>query len=63
MISRVTKPGKPRDGCEAGFRRQDYADTEIKDIFGSSQTVAASVYPVCRFIHMAWDIGPEASAA
>jgi hypothetical protein len=47
----------------AGFRRQDYADIEIKDIFGSSQTAAAGVYPVRRFIHMAWDIGPEAAAA
>ena len=47
----------------AGFRRQDFADTEIKDIFGSSQTAAAGVHPVRRFIHMAWDIGPEAAAA
>jgi len=45
----------------AGFRRQDYAGAEIKDIFGSSQM--AAVYSKPRFISIAWDIGPRAAAA
>ena len=47
----------------AGFRRQDYANTEIKDISGSSRTAAAGVCPARLFIHLAWDIGPKAAAA
>jgi hypothetical protein len=45
----------------AGFRRQDYAEIEIKDICGSSQV--AAVYSKPRFINIAWDIGPRAAAA
>jgi hypothetical protein len=38
-----------------GFRRQDYTDIEIKEIFGPSQTAGACSKP--RFINVAWDIG------
>ena len=47
----------------AGFRRQDYAEIEIKEIYGSRQTAAASVCQARRFIHLARDIGPRAAAA
>ena len=45
----------------AGFRRQDYAGTEIKEIFRSIPIVAAYSKP--RFINIAWDIGPRAAGA
>ena len=45
----------------AGFRRQDDAVTEIKELFGPSQTAGACSKP--RFINVAWDIGPMAAAA
>jgi hypothetical protein len=45
----------------AGFGRQDYAGTEIEEIFGSSQRAAPCAIP--RFINVAWDIGPRTAAA
>ena len=45
----------------AGFRRQDDAVTEIKELFGPSQTAGACSKH--RFINVAWDIGPMAAAA
>jgi hypothetical protein len=45
----------------AGFRRQDYAEIEIIDLFRPGENAAVCSKP--RFINVAWDIGPTAAAA